>query len=74
MGRGATSAPTLKLLASQVDQPPLNLVSLARSLSIFSTNFSITDVLKLSRRKLAQALGARVLIVAFVHFRKAARL
>jgi len=39
-----------------------------------STNFRITDVLKLSRKKLAPALGARVLIVAFAHYRKAARL
>jgi hypothetical protein len=74
MGRGATSTPTLKLFASQVDQQPLNLVSLARSVLIFSTKISITNVLKVSQKKLAQALGARVLIVAFVHYRKAAKL
>jgi hypothetical protein len=57
MGRGATSTPNLKLLASQVDKPPLNLVSLASSFVENSTKFSITDVLKLSRKKLAQRLA-----------------
>jgi hypothetical protein len=64
----------LQFVLSQVDQPPLNLVSLARSFRYFDKFFNHRRSENYREKKLAPALGARVLIVAFAHNRKAARL
>jgi len=69
-----TSLKSLQLVASQVDQPPLNLVSLARYLRYFDKVFNHRRSENYREKNLAPALGARILIVAFAHYRKAAKL
>jgi hypothetical protein len=69
-----TPLKSVQLMASQVDQSPLNLVSLARYLGYFDKVFNHRRSENYREKKLAPALGARVLIVAFAHYRKAARL
>src|SRR5499427_7721252 len=54
---------SLQLMASQVDQPPLNLVSLARSFRYFDKFFNHRRSENYREKKLAPALGVRLLIL-----------